>query len=98
MAQSLFSSCFSCLRERRGGKNEFCYERHLSVEIGHASGALPKYSADAMPVGSAINPFSAQAEPGTTMEANVSVEVLGENVRGFSDEDKEKLRQVLNDP
>ncbi len=68
-----------------------------SHEVGHATGALQKYSGDAAPVGSLMNPIENQAAPGTVMESPVSAEDLGDHVRSFSDEDAASLREVLND-
>jgi hypothetical protein len=67
-----------------------------SHEAGHASRALPKYDADAFPLGSMLNPEG--AAPGSVMEQGMSAEVLGAEVREFSEEDAEKLRKALNDP
>lgn len=66
-----------------------------SHEVGHTTGALPKYDNDGFPLGTQINPEGAQA--GTIMEQGVPPEILGIRVRAFSEEDAERLREELND-
>jgi RHS repeat-associated protein len=65
-------------------------------EIGHSSGALPKYSNDQFTLGTPINPEG--AEPGTVMEQGVPGDVLALDLREFSEEDAELLQLFLNEP
>ena len=65
-------------------------------EIGHGSQALPKYKYDAARLGSILNPRG--AESGTVMEQGVPAEVLGRELREFSEEDAAALRALLNSP
>ena len=69
----------------------------MAHEVGHASGALNKYSGDAAEPGSLMNPAANQAEPGTTMESWVTVEALAIGIRDFSEEDAHYLQEALND-
>jgi hypothetical protein len=64
-------------------------------EVGHGTGALPKYANDQFPLGTPINPVGAQ--PGTVMEQGVPADDLGSEIRYFSEEDAEMLRKALND-
>jgi len=67
-----------------------------SHEAGHGTRALPQYDNDQFPQGSMLNPTGAEA--GSVMEQGVDAETLGAEVREFSEEDAEDLREGLNDP
>ncbi len=68
----------------------------IGHEVGHGTGALPKYGNDSFPLGSPINPEG--AEPGTIMEQGVQNTILCEEIREFSEEDAKNLRDALNEP
>lgn len=68
----------------------------VAHEVGHASGALTKYSNDQFTLGTPINPEGAQ--PGTIMEQGPTSDVLGSQLRAFSEEDAANLQAELNEP
>ncbi len=54
-------------------------------EIGHATGALPRYAGDSTKPGAVLNPLENQPDPGTIMQTNVPA-------------DAQDLSKRLNDP
>ena len=63
-------------------------------EAGHASDSMHQYDFDAAQPGSELHPDP--AEQGTTMEHGVDPETLSNEIREFSVEDSEQLRERLN--